>query len=267
MKLVKNGTQLLLEFTSLEEGWYDFLVGAGGVVAKDIKDLIGKIKDLKADDQDRALKFLNKAFAAKQRGDKENYKKYMEMAVQVVRQEMALGIQQHPKKATPPPPPPEAYVDEVIDLSQLNEEIQMKVTQQQLKQIINEEIQKMAEEGNLEEGFLDFLKGAGGKAAGDAGGAVKRAGQAVAGAAQRAGQAVAGKAGEIKKAGQTASVKADIPKLINKATKELQKIGSELLNLQQRATDLGVTLELDEVESFIGQAVRAAEAQLQNMPK
>lgn len=256
MRLIKENSKLILEFTSLEEGWYDFLVGAGGVVAKDIKELISKIKDLKADDQDRALKFLNKAFAAKQRGDKENYKKYMEMAVQVVRQEMALGIQQHPKKIMPPAPPPEAYVDEVIELSQLNEEIQMKITQQQLKQIINEEIQKMAEEGNLEEGLLDFLKGAGGTAATQAGGAVKRAGQAV-----------AAKAGEIKKAGQTASVKADIPKLINKATKELQKIGSDLLNLQQRASGLGVDIELDEVEGLIGQAVRAAEAQLQNMPK
>ncbi len=131
MKLVKNGTELLLEFTSLEEGWYDFLVGAGGVVAKDIKELIAKIKDLKADDQDRALKFLNKAFAAKQRGDKENYKKYMQMAVQVVRQEMALGIQQNQrlKKATPPPPPPEAYVDEAMELLQLNKDKQMKITQ------------------------------------------------------------------------------------------------------------------------------------------
>jgi len=256
MKLVKNGTELLLEFTSLEEGWYDFLVGAGGVVAKDIKELIAKIKDLKADDQDRALKFLNKAFAAKQRGDKENYKKYMQMAVQVVRQEMALGIQQNQrlKKATPPPPPPEAYVDEAMELLQLNKDKQMKITQQQLKKIINEEIQKMVEEDNLEEGFLDFLKGAGGTAASQAGGAVKRAGQAV-----------AAKAGEIKKAGQTASVKADIPKLINKATKELQKIGSDLLNLQQRASSLGVTLELDEIEGLIGQAVRAAEAQLQNV--
>ena len=41
------------------------------VVLEDIKELISKIKDLKADDQDRALKFLNKAFAAKQRGDKD----------------------------------------------------------------------------------------------------------------------------------------------------------------------------------------------------
>ncbi len=202
------------------------------------------------------MRFLNKAYAAKRAGKKEEYLKYISMAVQTTRQQMALGIQQHqqPKKVTPPPPPPEAYVDDEMDLSQLNEEINMKITQQQLKQIINEEIQKMVEEDNLEEGFLDFLKGAGGTAASQAGGAVKRAGQAV-----------AAKAGEIKKAGQTASVKADIPKLINKATKELQKIGSDLLNLQQRASSLGVTLELDEIEGLIGQAVRAAEAQLQNV--
>jgi len=157
------------------------------------------------------------------------------MAVQTTRQQMALGIQQHqqPKKVTPPPPPPEAYVDDEMDLSQLNEEINMKITQQQLKQIINEEIQKMVEEDNLEEGFLDFLKGAGGETASQVGGAVKKAGQAV-----------AAKAGEIKKAGQTASVKKDVARSLQSIKAAVDNSQASLEQLARRAAELKLNLNL-----------------------
>jgi hypothetical protein len=243
MKLIKENSQLILEYSSLQEAWYHYLSGVGGAVSQEIKDLIDKSKLLPKDEQDKVLNFLNKAHAAKKAGNKEEYLKYIGMAVQATRQEMALGIQQRQsKKIVPPSPPPEAY-DDVLEL---NEEIKMKITQQQLKQIINEEINKMSEEGELDE-FLNYFKGAGGAAVGDVGGAIKRGAEKV-----------AAKAGEYHKAGQTASVKADVAKSLSRLQISMTKMKTDIDNLQQRAVKLGLNLGLDKIANQIKNQIEPA---------
>lgn len=242
MKLVKNGTELLLEFTSLNEAWYDYLIGAGEAISQDIKKLIDKSKELPKDEQDKVLRFLNKAYAAKRSGKKEEYLKYISMAVQATRQQMALGIQQHqqPKKAIPPPPPSEAYVDDEIDLSQLNEEINMKITQQQLKQIINEEMQKMAEEGVLEEAWYDVFTGAAGAAGQD----VAQKAADVKKAVSTKMDDIGTKIGQYKTAGKEKSVKKDVVRSLESIKAAVDNSQASLEQLARRAAGLGLNLNL-----------------------
>lgn len=256
MKLVKNGTQLLLEYTSLEEALHHYLAGAiaGGakVIGQDIKNLIDKSKKLPKDEQDRVLNFLNKAYAAKRNGNKEEYLKYISMAVQVTRQEMALGLQQQPKKVVPPPPPPEAYADEVSELLNLNEDTNMKITQQQLKQIINEEIEKMVEEKEIDEALLDKLKGLVGAAKGGAG----AVGKDVAAKTQAAKQAVSQKFTAVKTAAEdykkkivdaarTAGTKSEVASILSSVSSDIKNASDSLQTLNGNAAKLGLNLGLD----------------------
>ena len=55
----------------------------------------------------------------------------------------------------------------------------MKITENQLKQIIDEEIQTMVDNGEIDEGMLDRLKARGSSALSKAGSAVKGAGQSL----------------------------------------------------------------------------------------
>jgi hypothetical protein len=257
MKLVKKNTELLLEFTSLEEALHHYLAGAiaGGakVIGQDIKNLIDKSKELPKDEQDRVLNFLNKAYAAKRKGNKEEYLKYISMAVQATRQEMALGIQQRqPKKLIPPPPPPEAYADKLSELLNINEDINMKITQQQLKQIINEEIENMVEEKEIDEALLDKLKGLYGAATGGAG----AVGKDVAAKAQAAKQAVSQKVTAVKTAAEdykkkivdaarTAGTKSEVASILSSVSSDIKNASDSLQTLNGNAVKLGLNLGLD----------------------
>ena len=104
----------------------------------------------------------------------------------------------------------------------------MKISKEYLKHIIKEEVDVMIQEGELDEGALDFMKSLGGQAAGAVKGVAQKAGSAVAGkvgkaagavkgAAQKAGAAVGGAVDKAK----NASLEADLKK-------QMQVIGQEI---------------------------------------
>lgn len=78
----------------------------------------------------------------------------------------------------------------------------MKLTESQIKNLINEEITKMIEEGELDEGFFDAIKGSASKVGRDITGAVKGAADAV----KKYGS-------DVKRAGEISSIAADLDKL------------------------------------------------------
>ena len=90
----------------------------------------------------------------------------------------------------------------------------MKLTESQLRNIINEEITTMVEEGELDEGFLDALKGAAGKVGKDIGAAAKKA-------TDRA--VKYGK--EVVRSGQLASLAADLEKSVGHVEKLVARLG------------------------------------------
>jgi hypothetical protein len=146
----------------------------------------------------------------------------------------------------------------------------MRVTQEYLKQVINEEMQKMAEEGQLDEGAMDFLKSLGGTAKKAGVQAAQKAGQAVASKAKAATQAVAGQAKKVGQAvggavqqAKKASAASDIAPLATKASASLRAAQQTLGGLVARME----RLDMPEVRSLDGvmQALQTAMVQLQNL--
>ena len=92
----------------------------------------------------------------------------------------------------------------------------IRLNEDELKGMIKNILKENIENGNLDEGFWDYLKGAGkavgnkmSNAANKAGVQMKKAGQAVAGAAKSAGAAINKQVQDIKTAGEKASMTGD----------------------------------------------------------
>lgn len=102
----------------------------------------------------------------------------------------------------------------------------IKLNEDELKGMIKNILKENIENGNIDEGFWDFVKGAGGAvknkmghAANMAGQQMKRAGQAVAGAAKNAGAAINKQVQDIKTAGEKASMAGDDHRVANQLIK------------------------------------------------
>lgn len=105
----------------------------------------------------------------------------------------------------------------------------IKLTESQLKERVKQALREKIENGELDEGFWDYVKGAGkavgnkmSNAANKAGVQMKKAGQAVAGAAKSAGNAINKQVQDIKTAGEKASMTGDDQKIANQLIKWYQ---------------------------------------------
>lgn len=121
----------------------------------------------------------------------------------------------------------------------------MKVSKEYLQQVIKEEVDLMIQEGELDEGALDFMKSLGGTAARSMSGGLKKAGSAVAGkvgqagasvkgAAQRAGAAVGGAMDKAK----AASLEADVNNQFKAVGQEISNTFKKFNVLMKRAQAL-----------------------------
>lgn len=86
--------------------------------------------------------------------------------------------------------------------------------------------------GQLDEGFFDFMKGAGRSLGSKIGNAAQRTGQAIGNAAQRAGQAINQQYQDIKTAGQQASMQGDHRRNLAQIVKRNQQIIAQLQKWQ-----------------------------------
>jgi len=135
----------------------------------------------------------------------------------------------------------------------------MKITENQLKQIIDEEIQTMIENGEIDEGMLDRLKARGSSAMSKVGSAVGSAKQAlgakVTGAKAAVGSAVGANVDDLKKtqaaqqqaAADTKSAGANKAK----ATKAASILNSHLKALVSDLNKLGVNIDQPDVKKAI----------------
>lgn len=117
----------------------------------------------------------------------------------------------------------------------------MKITHQYLFDLINEELNKTLEEENIDEGVLDYLKGAGQSA----GGKIADTGKAI---KNKVGQV----AGDIKNAGMTASVKADVQKAVQESGLMAQKFTKIFKDLLHRADALRMDDEVNQIKKELG---------------
>lgn len=102
----------------------------------------------------------------------------------------------------------------------------IRFNEDELKGMIKNILKENIENGNLDEGFWDYVKGAGGAiknkmghAADMAGQQMKKAGQAVAGAAKNAGAAINKQVQDIKTAGEKASMNGDDQRIADQLIK------------------------------------------------
>lgn len=110
----------------------------------------------------------------------------------------------------------------------------MKVTREQLRKIIKEEIEEAVKEGEVDEALGGFLKGA----AGALGSKVAGVAGAAGGALKRGAAAVGKQVGDVAQAGREMSMKQNITnaqKKVNVLRAQLQQAEQELLNLQGAA--------------------------------
>lgn len=123
----------------------------------------------------------------------------------------------------------------------------MKISKQQLENLIREELEK-----ELEEGFFDALKGGVKKVAGDVGGGMARAAGA---AKQKFGQAASAAkqyGQDVKAAGQAASQAADKKRLMASIEATKQAMSQKLSALMGQADKMGMEQEAKELETLIG---------------
>lgn len=121
----------------------------------------------------------------------------------------------------------------------------MKISREQLKKLIREEVDKLEENG-LDEGLGKFFSSLGGQAATAAGKAAssvgQRIGQAATAVGDKVGKAATAVGGAVKTARQ-ASAKADIAPIAQKSASSLQQAGTVLDGLVQRMQKLGMEAE------------------------
>ena len=262
----------------IDESYLGIKYGIQALFKKVYNDIQSKFKKkeiskIEQDEETKKLQaFLNKINNAK---TKEEAKLAVEEFMAAYPVAQSAPIKKQIPTAVPPMPPKDAYENLTENL---REEIKMKITQQQLKQMINEEIAGMIQEGLLTESQLQELslkgiKGAAGALGGAVGGLAKGAGQAVAGAARKVGAAAAAPVKAAAKYGKEvgaeiskAATKGDIESAIDSAVASLQSTGSNLLKLQQKAVSLGIkNLNLSKVQGELGRAVQVLEAELQKV--
>jgi hypothetical protein len=141
----------------------------------------------------------------------------------------------------------------------------MKITENQLKQIIDEEIQTMIENGEIDEGMLDRLKARGSSAISKVGSAVKGAGQSlgakVTGAKAAVGRAVGANVSDLEDtqaaqqqaAADTKTAGADKAE----ATKTLSILNSHLKAMVNDLTKLGIDLNQPGVKGAVANLQKA----------
>jgi hypothetical protein len=125
----------------------------------------------------------------------------------------------------------------------------MKVTQQYLKQVIKEEVEKMQESGELDEGAMDFLRSLGGQAKQAA---QTKAGEVAAAAKQKFQQAAEPVKAAVKTAKQ-ASAAADVKTVAAKAEQTVGMAQKSLDILLDRLEKLGMAKQAGLVSNAIKQ--------------
>lgn len=114
----------------------------------------------------------------------------------------------------------------------------MKITQEYLKELITEEVNAMAESGELDEGFLDALRGAAGKVGGDVAKKASAGAAAVSAAVDSARKSVADYTASVVKAANTASTKADAAKVVSMVSANIDGTIATLSALEKRSEEL-----------------------------
>lgn len=210
-----------------------------------------QIKELNYDEKYAlSKKYLNLAFKYKNMGDNEKYSEYIGKAVELTRYLMSYTIPSIKLKEN----------------KNIKGEGKMIITEGQLKQIINEEIQSMIEEGDIDEGLLDLFKAGAQKVGGDIAAKGKEAAAAtktaVAGQVQKASDAVTKVKDaavkykdELVRVSQTASTKADIINLIDGADKQMTGLVTQMQTLQAKARQLKIPVDLTNVVKGLQVAV------------
>jgi hypothetical protein len=117
----------------------------------------------------------------------------------------------------------------------------MKITRQDLHKLVLQEVEKLPPD--IREGVMDFLKGAGGAAAGKASDTGKSIAKAVGDKATAAKNKVGQVAGDIKNAGAVASLKADVEKASQEAGMQIQGLYDRFTDLLARAQSLRLEAE------------------------
>lgn len=123
----------------------------------------------------------------------------------------------------------------------------MKITRENLYKIILSEVNNLSPE--LQEGVLDYLKGAGGAAAGKASDTGKSIAKSVSDKATAAKNKVGQVAGDIKSAGQQASLRADLSKATQEAGMQIEALISKFRDLLARAQSMRMDAEEQEIKA------------------
>lgn len=125
----------------------------------------------------------------------------------------------------------------------------MKVTREQLRKIIKEELEEAVKEGEVDEALGGFLKGIGKKLGGDV---KKKAGQVTQAAGEKVGKvtgAVKQYAGDLKAQGQAASLRQDQNKMLQQMSKidaQIEQLNQIKQNLQSKLDSMGGDFEATE---------------------
>jgi hypothetical protein len=196
----------------IDESLLGIKYGVKALVRKVYNDIQNKFKKkqitkFEQDEETKKLQaFLNKINNAKSKEEAKVAVEEFMMAYPVAQE---VPIRPKVNTSVPPMPPKDAYEDLT---EKLREETKMKITHQRLKQIINEEIAGMIQEGLLTESQLQEASWLGTKKA------VGTLGSAIGGLAKGAGQALTG---AVKRAGSAAAapVKAALPALLTAPVK------------------------------------------------
>lgn len=134
----------------------------------------------------------------------------------------------------------------------------MKVTTEQLMRLVAEEIENL--DPDLQEGIMDYFKGAGGAAGSKASSTASSVGSSIANraksvasgvgnAATSAKNKVGQVAGDIKNAGATSSLKADVQKAIQQSGVQVQTLMKTFRDLLARAQSLRLSDEEQQIKS------------------
>lgn len=272
-----NEELFFYQVDKLDESMLGVKYGLQALFKKVYNDIQNKFKKkeitkIEQDEETKKLQaFLNKINNAKSKEEAQAATQEFIAAYPVAQ---AAPIKKQPT-SVPPMPPKDAYEDLT---ERLREETKMKITQQQLKQIINEEIAGMVQEGiltesQLQEASWEGFKAGAGALGGAIGGLAKGAGKALGGAVKRTASAAAAPVKAAAKYGKEvgaevskATTKGDIKSAIGGAVTSLQSTGTNLLKLQQKATSLGIkNLDLSKVQAELGRAVQVLEAEMQKV--
>ena len=123
----------------------------------------------------------------------------------------------------------------------------MKITNRELQKIVLEEVEKLQPE--LQEGVLDFLRGAGKSAGGKASSVGKSIAKSVGDKATAVKDKVGQVAGDIKTAGSVASLRGDLQRAAQEAGQQVEKLIEVFNTLLARAQSLRLDQEENEIKT------------------